>query len=81
MQNSTYTVTCMLCNITCFIEDFSLLRCDAAMLVEYIPTFLRIIVPSKCWLYISNTVSHPRTRESSATRSSSLLQVRVNFTL
>jgi len=30
----------MLCNIICFIEDFSLLGCDVALLVEYIPMFL-----------------------------------------
>jgi len=43
MQTSTNTVTCILCNITCFIEDVTLLGCDAALLVEYILTFIRII--------------------------------------
>jgi len=67
MQTSTDTVTCVLCNATCFIEDFSLLGCDAALLVEHFLMFLRITVPYKCWIYTPNTVSHPRRLKSSAT--------------
>ena len=68
MQTSINKVTCMLCNITCFIADYSLLGCHTTLLVEYLLTFLRIIVPSKCWIYTpNNTVSHPRRLESSAT--------------
>jgi hypothetical protein len=59
----------MLSNTTCFIEDSSLLGCDAALLVEYFPTFLRIIVPSKCWNYApENIASNPRRLKSSATQ-------------
>jgi hypothetical protein len=60
MQPRTNTLTHMLCNITCFTEDSSLLGYDA-LLVEYFPMFLWIIVPSKCWNYApENIASNPR---------------------
>jgi len=67
MQTSTNRVTCMLCNVTCCIEDFSLLGCDATLLLEHFLMFLRITVPYKCWIYTSNTVSHSRRLESPVT--------------